>query len=521
MVNAERNQGKFNLSLFWKSKPSSKPESKNNSSHGSTDFQTGKNEEIVERYQLGRFVSIVITRNKESGQLCYNQLFDALSPEESEVYQKTVKIYREEAPFEVEADMLKVFERELKRAAKKYGLVISDESWTKILYYAARDLLKVGYGILDGFMRDPNIEDIRCNGVGVPLFVWHIRYKYILTNVVFNSEVELDNLVRRLAQIAGKHISVAYPRVVALLPGNHRLSANYSREITRFGSAFQIRKFKETAFSIVDLIDRGTMSPRMAAYFWILMENKIPFMTIGATGAGKTTTLNALLCMLKPGTGVITVEESPELNLSHLNWISKHARESYGLEGETGYIGLFELVQDALKQRPEVLVIGEVTGKEATVLFSAIATGHGGLCTFHAEDVYGAIRRLVARDIGVAPEDIERMRVYVNLQQVELRGAKDYSTRRVLEVTEIESFRNDKLVGRTVFKWNPKNDSFEEHLEKSYLLPQIASVTGKTVDELLAEIEQRTTFLQYLKEKGLRTYADVAKAINLYWEGKV
>jgi flagellar protein FlaI len=517
MEKAYQKRLKFDLSSFWKMKPYKTTKKINNASHTNS---IAENETILEQYPLGRFVSAVITRSRETEETRYNAVYEPLSPDENEVYQKAVKIYREEATFEG-GDTIKFFEQEFRRVARKYGLVPSEQTWEKMRYYAGRDLLKTGYGVLDAFMRDPSIEDIRCNGVGIPIFVWHIRYKYIITNIIFLNEDELDNFVRRLAQMAGKHISVAYPRVVALLPGNHRLSANYSREISRFGSVFQIRKFKETALSIVDLIDRGTLSPRMAAYFWILMENRVPFAVIGATGAGKTTTLNALLSMLKPGTGIITVEESPELNLSHLNWISKYVRESYGLAEEVGYIGMFDLVQDALKQRPEVIVIGEVTGKEATVLFQAIATGHGGLCTLHAESVYGAIRRLVAPDIGVSPQDIERMRVYVNLQQVELTEAKDYSTRRVLEVIEVESYRNDKLSAQTIFKWHIRDDSFEEHLERSYILRQIAEASGKTMEELMAEIERRTAFLQHLREKELRSYADVAKAINLYWEGKI
>lgn len=517
MKNDKQKRLKFDLSSFWQLKPSKTTKRMNNTSHTNS---IAEGEKVLEQYPLGRFVSAIITRSEETGETRYNAVYKPLSPDEDAVYRKAVKIYREEATFEG-GDAIKFFEQEFRRVARKYGLASSERTWEKICYYAKRDLLKTGYGVLDAFMRDPNIEDIRCNGVGIPIFVWHIRYKYIMTNQVFTDEDELDNFVRRLAQMAGKHISIAYPRVVALLPGNHRLSANYSREISRFGSVFQIRKFKKVALSIVDLIDRGTMSPRMAAYFWILMENKIPLMVIGATGAGKTTTLNALLSMLKPGTGIITVEESPELNLSHLNWMSKYVRESYGLAEEVGYIGMFDLVQDALKQRPEVLVVGEVTGREATVLFQAIAVGHGGLCTFHAESVYGAIRRLVAPDIGVSPADIERMRVYVNLQQVELRGAKDYSTRRVLEVSEIESFKNDKLSLQTIFKWHIRNDSFEEHLERSNLLRQIAEAKGKTMEELVAEIERRAAFLQHLQEKGLRSYADVAKAINLYWVGKI
>ena len=188
------------------------------------------------------------------------------------------------------------------------------------MYHAEKDL--VGFGHIDALMRDPNIEDISCDGVKKPVYVWHRKYESIETNLTFNTDEELDNLVVKLVHMAGKHVSSAFPIVDASLPGKHRLAVCYRREVTPFGTAFTIRKFREDPYSIIDLINLGTFSEEMAAYFWLCLENRASIMVLGGTAAGKTTALNALACLIKPGSKIITIEETAELNLPHENWVS-------------------------------------------------------------------------------------------------------------------------------------------------------------------------------------------------------
>ena len=125
----------------------------------------------------------------------------------------------------------------------------------------------------------------------------------------------------------------------------------------------------------------------MAAYLWVCLENRASIMVLGGTAAGKTTALNALACLIRPGSKIITIEETAELNLPHENWVSLIARQSYGLGGSSvGEVALFDLVKTSMRHRPDMLIVGEVRGQEAYVLFQALATGHGGMCTMHAED---------------------------------------------------------------------------------------------------------------------------------------
>ncbi|MGB9778565.1 MAG: type II/IV secretion system ATPase subunit, partial [Candidatus Bathyarchaeales archaeon] len=388
-----------------------------------------------------------------------------------------------------------------------------DVSWYKILYHAERDL--VGFGRIDPFMRDPNIEDISCDGVKKPVYVWHRNYESVETNVEFESDEELDNMVVKLVHMAGKHVSSAFPVVDASLPGKHRLAVCYRREVTPFGTAFTIRKFREDPYSIIDLINLGTFSEEMAAYFWLCLEHRSSIMVLGGTAAGKTTALNALACLIKPGSKIITIEETAELNLPHENWVSLIARQSYGLGGSSvGEVTLFDLVKTSMRHRPDILIVGEVRGQEAYVLFQALATGHGGMCTMHAENLDSAIKRLTQKPMDISPAYIPLMNIVLSIQRVHLiKGGEKKAYRRVMNVNEIADYDDYKCV----FKWHPVKDSHLPALDKSLMLSAISERTGLTKKEILEEIERRKNVLHWMRERSIRSYKDVAAIIAEYY----
>ncbi|MCD6324407.1 MAG: Flp pilus assembly complex ATPase component TadA [Desulfurococcales archaeon] len=181
-------------------------------------------------------------------------------------------------------------------------------SWSKIGYYIERDLL--GYGKLDPIFRDENIEDISCNGPRKPVYVWHRKYESLPTNIVFATEDELDEYVLKLAHMAGKHISVAYPILDAILPGGHRVAATFQKEVSTSGSTFTIRKFREDPITIIDMINFGTISSELAAYFWLAMDYKMTSLILGVTGAGKSVSGSTkVLAVVKGVPGVYSVDE--------------------------------------------------------------------------------------------------------------------------------------------------------------------------------------------------------------------
>jgi flagellar protein FlaI len=474
---------------------------------------------VIERYPLYEpFAHVAIVQNPKTGEFKYILDELVLDPLEQSIYNRVLDILLAEieSPKGEIEDPRKFFATEAKLIVDKYRISLGwlpDVSWYKILYHAERDL--VGFGSIDPLMRDPNIEDVSCDGVKKPAYIWHRKYESIETNLVFQEDKELDNMVVKLVHMAGKHVSSAFPIVDASLPGKHRLAVCYRREITPFGTAFTIRKFREDPYSIIDLINLGTFSEKMAAYFWLALENRASIMVLGGTAAGKTTALNALACLIKPGSKIITIEETAELNLSHENWVSLIARRSYGLgENQTGEVTLFDLVKTSMRHRPDVLVVGEIRGNESYVLFQAMATGHGGLSTMHAEDIDSAVKRLTQKPMNIAPAYIPLMNIVLSVQRVHIkRDNETKAFRRVMEINEVANYEDY----RRIFKWQPTDDNYISSFADGVLLPYVSERTGQSRKDLEGEIEQRRRVLHWMREQNIRSYKEVAAIIAEYY----
>jgi len=478
-----------------------------------------KGVKIIDKYPLYEpFAQVLIIQDPKTGEHKYILDELQLDPMERGIYNRILEILLAEieSPKEEIADPRKFFAEEAKKIVDKYRISLGwlpDVSWYKILYHAERDL--VGFGKIDPLMRDPNIEDISCDGVQKSVYIWHRNFESLETNLQFESDEDLDNLVVKLVHMAGKHVSSAFPIVDASLPGKHRLAVAYRREITPFGTAFTIRKFRDDPYSIIDLINIGTFTEEMAAYLWICLENRASVMVLGGTAAGKTTALNALGCLIKPGSKIMTIEETAELNLSHENWVSLIARQSYGLGGSTvGEVALFDLVKTCMRHRPDLMIVGEVRGQEAYVLFQALATGHGGMCTMHAENVQSAVRRLTQKPMDISPAYIPLMNIVMSVQRVHLvKNGEKKAYRRVLSVNEI--IDSEKFVNP--FKWDPIKDQQAIDIDCSFLFTNISERLGITREQLITEMNRRTEVLRWMRKGNIRSYKEVASIIAEYY----
>lgn len=471
---------------------------------------------IIDEYWVAEpYAKVVIAEIPELGnQKVYFAQEVPLTPAERKAVDKLIDILSVELepPESFEVDIRRHVIEEARRLAEKYKKSIrgiSDESWGKILYYIERDLL--GYGPIEVLMRDYRLEDISCDGVDRAIHVWHRDYESIPTNIVFHDRDYLREFIIKLAHMSGKHISAAFPIVDAMLPGRHRLAATYGEEVSPRGSTFTIRKFRERPFSIVDLIRMGNIDSWTAAYLWFLIENKMTLMVIGATAAGKTTLLNAIANFFKPGFKIVTIEETPELNLPHENWVQLVSRESYGLgETKAGEITLYDLVKVSLRYRPDYIIVGEVRGEEAFVLFQAMSTGHGGMSTMHADSLQRAIQRLTSPPMNVSPAYIPSLNIALLTERTILPTGK--FARRVRYVWEVEDYGKY----REIVRWDPAKDVHMIYGE-SYHVEYLAKRLGKTPREIYEEIERRRIFLEWMKFKGISETKDVFININRYY----
>ncbi|QLH75686.1 MAG: type II/IV secretion system ATPase subunit [Methanomassiliicoccales archaeon] len=398
---------------------------------------------------------------------------------------------------------------------KTFNVTLNPVSKERILYYLKRDF--VGYGVIDVMMIDPNVEDVSCDGVNIPLYIFHRKYGSIKSNVKFYTDRELDAFVVWMAQRCGKHISVADPLLDATIPDGSRLNASLGKHVTKRGSSFTIRRFKENPFTPLDLIKFKTMSTEMMAYLWIATEFGSSMLVCGGTASGKTTTLNAVLLFIPPQKKIISIEDTRELNLPHENWIPGLTREGFGgkKSGSVGQVDMFDLLTAALRQRPDYLMVGEVRGKEAYVVFQAMATGKTSYSTFHAEDVQAMVHRMENDPINLPRALITALDIVLLQAQVKV-GTK--MTRRVKSITEIVGMdpETGELITNSVFTWNPADDSFN-YSGHSYIFEKVRAIKSWSPREMERELQRRVEILEYMRKLGVNNYKQVAKVISAYY----
>lgn len=473
----------------------------------------------VETYPLKPpFSCAHIVQNEETAEYLYVVDELPLTKEERETYLRSEKVLERElkAPLKGE-NLVQTFRKQLPRIINEHKDLLRGVTYIgakKVMHYMERDI--VGLGKIDPLMFDPYVEDISCSGVNRHIFLWHRRYENIRTNIYFEDDDELDDFVMKIVHKSGRHVSVAFPIVDATLPGKHRLAVSYKRETTPAGTSFTIRKFRSDPFTIIDLVQTETMSKTLAAYLWMLLENKVPIMIIGATGAGKTTALNAIACLIPSNYKIITVEEVAEINLPHENWVSTIARSGFGVEN-MGEITLFDLIKSAIRHRPDLIVVGEVRGGEAYVLFQALATGHGGICTMHAEDIGMAVKRLTQPPMNIPPSIVPLMNCAILVKHVRapvfLESGRRLSSRKIIQVSEIE----DVTAIHDIFSWDAPSDKFKANLEESFLLAKMAESLSLSVEDVLEELERREAVLHWMSERNIRDYHSVNSLLSKYY----
>ncbi len=479
-----------------------------------------QNLQTMERYPLTPPFAYAIIAEDPENKLPYYFVDELeLTEPEKNLYSNIVSTLQLElkAPRE-DVDPKKYFSEQARFVADRYRLSQGrnlDVSWAKILYYAERDM--VGFGPIDPFIRDAGIEDISVDGARKPVYVFHRKYESLEANLSFATEEQLDDMIVRLVHMSGKHVSTAFPIVDATLPGRHRLAATFRKEVSPQGSTMTIRKFREDPITIIDLINYGVLDYMVAAYAWLLIENRATAVVVGATASGKTTFLNALLSMVNPNSKIVTIEEVQEINIHHTNWAPLVSRLSYGVTEESiGEISLFHLVKTAMRMRPDIIVVGEVRGEEAYALFQAISTGHGGLATLHADDASSAIQRLTSKPMDVAPSYISFLDLVFSVRRVAMPNPNDPTTpkivRRLISVEEIEG--SDKKF--QTFVWNPSKDKFDKNLDQSVKLAKYAKEHGKDLSDVNQEMNNRIAVLQWLRTKNVRNFVEISTIFSQY-----
>ena len=470
------------------------------------------------RYSLiSPYANAHIWWNAKSGEL----LYDLEEPQLNEYEKKSLKKL-EEAMLELinisvtvqktTESMMDYLDKTAKLLLDELNIEMSEESYEKIFYYLYRNF--IGLNEVEPLLRDYFIEDIECNGANTPVYIVHRIYRNIKTNLVYKDMEKLGSFVEKLAQRSGKYVSYAEPLLDGSLPDGSRVNATYTKDVTSKGPTFTIRKFTKVPWTPTQLIGLNTLSPEMLAYFWILIQYKSNIFISGGTASGKTTLLNALAFFIPPESRVVSIEDTRELNLPRENWIPAVARVAIG-KGKVGEIDLFDLLKNSFRQNPDYVIVGEVRGKEAFVLFQGMSSGHPSISTMHADSVDSMIRRLETPPIELSPTLVNSLDCVAIMTHAIVNKRE---TRRLREIVEIVNVKRDgSALVNTPFVWNPEQDSFYFKKE-SKVLEKISVRYGIPISELQEEFVKRTKLIYTLYQKKIFGFDEIKKIISDYYK---
>ena len=409
---------------------------------------------------------------------------------------------------------LRGFLRKLIKKTSDDQLALSERDLKVLKYIIGRD--KIGMGILEPLILDTYIEDISCSGLG-SLFIEHKIFNSLRTAFAFENQQELDEFVLRLSDRIKKPVTFRNPIVDATLPDGSRINIVYGEDVSKRGSNFTIRKFSETPLSILELIDFGSLDYLMASYMSLVIGEGMNVFVSGETASGKTTLLNACNVFIHPDAKVVSIEDTPEIQVPHPNWTREVTRAARpGEEGSE--VGMFDLLKAALRQRPNEIIIGEIRGEEGLVAFGAMQTGHACMATFHASSVEKLIQRLTGSPIDVPKAYVDNLNVVVIQTAVTLPNGK--VGRRAVSINEIVAYDSaaDAFSFVEVFRWDPVKDEFEfvGHMNSYVLEHKIAPKKGMPSNkkrQIYSLVSRRARVLEKLAANGVKDFHEFYRVI--------
>lgn len=374
----------------------------------------------------------------------------------------------------------------------------------------------IGYGEIGFLIDDDDLEEIMVIGVGKPVFVYHREYGMMETDLIFEREEKILSIIDSFARETNRRIDQQSPILDTRLSNGSRVNATIS-PLSADGPTITIRKFKKDPLTIVDLIRFNTLNSEIASFLWLCVDGlgvkPANIIVSGGTSSGKTTLLNAISIFINPKERIISIEDTLELQIPHKHILRMEAR-TVNIENR-GEITIEDLVKNSLRQRPDRIIVGEVRGKEAITLFTALNTGHSGFGTLHANNSRETITRLTNAPMSVPKIMISSIDFIIMEKRIYKSDGLSY--RRITEIAEVVGIEEGTIQLSKLFEWDSEKDEFKNLTILSKTLENIANLKGVHISILNEEWKNRKKVLDYLVKHGISSQEDIGKVLEDYY----
>ncbi|HBL83482.1 MAG: type II secretion system protein E [Clostridiales bacterium GWF2_38_85] len=348
-----------------------------------------------------------------------------------------------------------VIRKIITQAVEENGSGVGKSERQKIQSDVYNDIM--GYGPLEELLQDPEVTEIMVNGPN-RVFV-EKKGKIQLTPLRFRNEEHVMNVIDRIVSMIGRHIDEASPMVDARLKDGSRVNAIIP-PISLVGPVLTIRKFSKKPITAAQLIEWGSITPKMISFLDACVRGKLNIIVSGGTGSGKTTLLNVLSAFIPVDERIVTIEDAAELQLHQVHLITLESRPA-NLEG-SGQINIRALVKNALRMRPDRIIVGEVRSGEALDMLQAMNTGHdGSLTTTHANSPRDTVSRLETMVMMAGmelPQKAIREQICSAVNIIVQQSRLPDGSRKVVKITEITGMEGDVVSMQDIFVYETNGD---------------------------------------------------------------
>jgi pilus assembly protein CpaF len=394
---------------------------------------------------------------------------------------------------EQQAQMRTLIENLFNQVLAEENLLYTRSNRQQLLDWVIADIL--GYGPLEPLLQDSSITEVMANG---PKAVYIERYGLIeKTNVTFENDAHLMRIIDRIVSPLGRRVDESSPMVDARLPSGYRVNATIP-PLSLEGPLLTIRKFATTPYTAQDLIANGTFSPNLVSFLKACVEARVNLVISGGTGTGKTTLLNVVSAFIPNRERILTIEDTAELQMKQ-DHVGRLEKRPPNVEGK-GEVTIRQLVINALRMRPDRIIVGEARGGEALDMLQAMNTGHdGSMTTIHSNSPRDTLRRIETMVLMAGmelPLKAIREQVASAIELIVHMNRMRDGTRKVTQVSEVQGLEGDSIVMQDIFVYEQtafQNGRVIGQLKSTGLRPKFSEKFAVNDIEIPAHIFETST----------------------------